>query len=78
MKSLAYIVAATALVATVAGCAQRTYYRQAYAPGYTYYTPAGYAYYTPATQTAYVYGTRGAYYRDYRGMHPPAENSYPY
>ncbi len=78
MRSFILIAAAT-LVTTAAGCTQRTYHQQAYNPGYTYYTPAtGYAYYTPARQTSYAYGTRGAYYRDYRGMHPPAENSYPY
>jgi hypothetical protein len=84
MRTLAYTVAAAALVATVAGCAQRTYHRTAYAPGYYtyptgYYYPArGYTYYRSYPQTAYVYDSHWDYYRNYRGIHPPAENSYPY
>jgi hypothetical protein len=92
MRATSSIVALAALVGTVAGCAQETYYprygySQAYyqPSGYSYYQPSGYSYYQPSgyyypSGYAYrsaTYDTRSDYYRNYNGIHPPSERIFP-
>src|SRR5258707_11062914 len=61
--------------------------------GYSYYQPSGYSYYQPSSYSYYqpsgyyypsgyayrstAYDTRSDYYRNYNGIHPPSERTFP-
>jgi hypothetical protein len=84
MRAISSIVILAALAGTVAGCAQETYYprygySQAYyqPSGYSYY-PSGYYYYPSGyTYRSTAYDSRSDYYRNYNGIHPPSERTFP-
>ncbi len=89
MRATSSIVTLAALAGTVAGCAQETYYPR-YGYSQAYYQPSGYSY-PPATATirpattirlathtgSTAYDTRSDYYRNYNGIHPPSERTFP-
>ncbi len=84
MRATSSIVALAALAGTVAGCAQETYYprygySQAYyqPSGYSYYQPSGYYYPSGYAYRSSAYDTRSDYYRNYNGIHPPSERTFP-
>jgi hypothetical protein len=84
MRTVSYIVAAAALAGTLAGCADPYYPRYGYSQAYyqppqTYYQPSGYSYYPSGyyARSGYAYDSRSDYYRNYNGIHPPAEQTYP-
>jgi hypothetical protein len=91
MRTVSYIVAAAALAGTLAGCADPYYPRYGYSQGYyqpsqayyqpsqAYYQPSGYSYYPSGYNypSGYAYDSRSDYYRNYNGIHPPAERTYP-
>jgi len=85
MRHVSYTVAAAALTLALAGCGDPYYPR--YGSSQSYYSPSGYSYYPggygyspsasygyPAT---YNNGARSDYYRNYNGIHPPQERTYP-
>ena len=91
MRQVSHVIVAVALAVTVAGCGEPYYPRygssQSYnAPsgynysqpynspsGYNYY-PTRYGYNAPAT---YDYSSRSDYYRNYNGVHPGPERTFP-
>jgi hypothetical protein len=81
MRYVNCIVAAAALAGALAGCADSYYPRYGYSQGY--YQPSGYSY--PASYSQYpssyyrstAYDTRSDYYRNYRGIHPGPEQTFP-
>ena len=83
MRTVSYIVAAAALAGTVAGCADSYYPRYGYSQAY--YQPSGYSYYPSGyyytsnyyQPSGYAYNSRSDYYRDYNGIHPPSERTFP-
>ena len=91
MRYVSCIVAAAALAGALAGCSNSYYprygYSQAYyqPSGYSYYQPSGYSYYQPSgyyypSGYAYrsaTYDTRSDYYRNYNGIHPRSERTFP-
>jgi hypothetical protein len=82
MRYVSYIVA-IATLAAVAGCADPYYARSGYSQtspsGYSYY-PAGYSYYPPPNygyaQPSYAYRS-SARDRNYNGIHPGPERTFP-
>ncbi len=80
MRNVRCIIAAVALAGTVGSCADPYYPRYGTTQGY--YHPAGYSAY-PAPSYSYYpppYAYRPATwsdYRNYRGIHPSAEATYP-
>jgi hypothetical protein len=93
MRYVSNLVTAAALAGTVAGCQDPHYSRYGYAqdPSYprygysqasyypssysqAYYYPSGYTYYPPPS---YGYGSHWDYYRNYNGIHPGPEGTYP-
>jgi hypothetical protein len=85
MRSLSSIIALAALAGTVAGCAVETSYSYPrYGYSQAYYQPSGYSYYPSGyyypSDYAYrstPYDTRSDYYRNYNGIHPPSERTFP-
>jgi hypothetical protein len=87
MKHVSYIVAAGALAVALAGCGDPYYPR--YGNSQSYYSPSGYSYYpasygysSPASYSysypaTYNYGSRSDYYRNYNGIHPAPERTFP-
>jgi hypothetical protein len=76
MRATSSIVALAALVGTVAGCAQETYYPR-YGYSQAYYQPSGYYYPSGYAYRSTTYDTRSDYYRNYNGIHPPSERTFP-
>ena len=78
MRYLGVVAAAGALAVALAGCGDP--YSPRYASSQSYYAPSGYA---PSGYSYYpngpAYGSqsRSDYYRDYNGIHPPAERTFP-
>ena len=74
MRYLAYVAAAAVLAVALAGCGDPYYPR--YGSPQSYYPQApGYSYY-PSGPT-YGYQSRSDYYRNYNGIHPGAERTFP-
>ena len=76
MRATSSIVALAALAGTVAGCAQETYYPR-YGYSQAYYQPSGYYYPSGYAYRSTAYDTRSDYYRNYNGIHPPSERTFP-
>ena len=73
MRYLGYAAVAGALAVALAGCGDP--YSPRYGNAQSYYSPSGYSYY-PSGPT-YGSQSRSDYYRDYNGIHPPAERTFP-
>jgi hypothetical protein len=84
MRYVSTLVSAAVMAGAVAGCADPYYPRYGYSqdsyyPRYgasqAYYYPSGYTYYPPPP--SYGYRSHWDYYRNYNGIHPGAEGTYP-
>jgi hypothetical protein len=74
MRYLGYVAAAGALAVALAGCGDPYYPR--YGSSQSYYSQSpGYSYY-PSGPT-YGSQSRSDYYRNYNGIHPGAERTFP-
>ena len=73
MRYLGFIAAAGALAVALAGCGDP--YSPRYGNAQSYYPPSGYSYY-PSGPT-YGSQSRSDYYRNYNGIHPGAERTFP-
>jgi hypothetical protein len=85
MRYVSYIVAIATLAGAVAGCVDSYYPRSGYSQGYNY--PSGYSYYPPPSyaysQPGYAYSQPSYAYRstawdrNYNGIHPGPERTFP-
>lgn len=86
MRHVSYIVAAAALAGALGGCANPYYPRSGYSqsyyqqPSYGYYQQPSYGYYQQPgysySQPSYAYRS-SAWDRNYKGIHPGPEQTYP-
>jgi len=81
MRYVSRIVAALAVGGALAGCADSYYPRYGYSQGYyqppSYSYPASYSHYPSGYYRSTAYDTRSNYYRNYSGIHPGPEQTFP-
>ena len=82
MRYVSCIVAAAALAGALAGCSNSYYPRYGYSQSYYQQPsssyPGGYSYYPSGYDNrSTAYNSRSDYYRNYSGIHPGPEQTFP-